>query len=258
MTFYDRFGRVASGGPAGIQQLGFDEDFTSFDEVFPNAELGPASGITLEQFKAGVSEDGSGSMLLTYADMVAAGADPNFGGRIYLTEPAQYLASMQFIVEMLTFDLPGVQTLLGVDHLESDVSTTPAQSLISGATDGLVAVGLFGDHDGGGGRVNKYVVWTHKDPGTYPNFSNNFFLGHIAIEPIGVGSRVGIAQSSTIAGLDGGTSWSPQVQLQNRTSQLSDTHELRPVLVINRDPDFTDNEDLKINRLKIFYNVRAS
>lgn len=256
MGFEDRFGRseqVAGGG--GIVQVGFDQDFTTFDAAFPNAEMGPATGLTLEQFKAGISEDGSGSMRIQTADMVAAGADPDFSGRIYLTEAARYFASMQFIMEMLGFDLPGVQALLGIDHMEAGVSTTPADSLISSPTDGLVAAGLFGDHTGTGSRVNKSVFWTHKDPVTYANFSNNFLLGLVSVEPFGLGSRLGYAQASTIAAIDGGTSWT-QVQLQDRASRLSDTHELRPVLVINRDPDWTDNDDLKINRLQLYYSPR--
>lgn len=243
----------AAGPSSSLRQISFDQDFTSFDEVFPNAELGPSTGITLDQFKAGVSSDG-GDMLVNTAAMVSAGALPNFDLEVYLTEPCKWFASVTFILEMLGFDLPGVMAMVGIDHLEGGVSTTPPFSTIVGTTDGLAAVGLFGDHDGGGTRNNEVVRWDYSDPPVTSNLSLNFVLGQISVEPLSLGTRLAYVLNNSIAGLDGGTSWT-QTQLGERGASLSDTHVLRPCLVLKRDPDFADNNDFKINRLNLFYNV---
>lgn len=257
MTFKDRLGRAGedSGAQSGMKQIAFDQDFTTFDETFPNAELGPSTGITLEQAKAGLTEDG-GELLVDTAAMVTAGADADFDLVLYLTEPCQWFASVTFIMEMLGFDLPGVMAMVGIDHLESDVSTTPPASDISGATDGLAAVGLFGDHTGGGSRNNELVRWDYSDPPISSNMGLTFVMGQVCVEPQNLGTRMAHVLNNSIAGLDAGTTWT-QLQLNKRGSPLSDTHVLRPCLVLKRDPDFADNNDLKINRLNLFYNVRA-
>jgi hypothetical protein len=254
MTFKDRLGRVGSGDGGvvpGMRQIAFDGDFTSFDALFPNAELGPTTvGITLAQIKAGLVEDG-GEMRIDTQLMVDAGADPNFSPAVlYLTESAIASVNLSFVMNSSSFgDLPRAAVMFGVVHLDGEPLTeqAPANTTGSGTETGLAAVGM-------GFEANGFKFYQSRFRElTASNLTLPYLAGDVAVGPFGLSTRLGYRLSSSQASLDSTSTWSFQYQMGNR-SHLSATHVLRPALVIQR--DHPTQGDLKVNKFNLLYNVR--
>lgn len=248
---------AVSGGEVGMKRIAFDDDFTTFDDIFPDAELGPSTGITLDQAKAGLIDDGSGALLVDTAAMVSAGASTGFDCVIYLGEEARAPMNLSFIMEMLGFATPGMAIMFGAYHLESGVPTFPVNAATFSSTGGLVAAGIGGDVDGVGTNVNKYFRQRFESSPLATDFFNNFIQFEMAVDVNGLGSRMGLTQSSTLSGVKSSTSWGSQELLGIRR-EISDTHVLRPCLVMQRDPDFDLQDDLKVRKLNLFYNPRGT
>jgi hypothetical protein len=235
---------------AGMKQIAFDGDFTTFDALFPGAELGPSTGITLDQAKAGLVEDG-GELRVDTQLMVDAGAADDFDPVVlYLTEPAIASVNLSFVMST-DLSLPRAAVMLGVIHLDGDPLTAQAPPDVTnyGSSGGLAGVGIGFESGGFRFYQNRFQATP-----TSGSLGLQWFAGDVAVGPHGISTALGYRLGTSLASLDSNTTWSSQSQMGNR-SKLSATYVLRPALVIQRNA--SNQGHLKIARFNLFYNVRS-
>lgn len=241
---------------AGMRRISFDDDFTSFDEMFPNAELSPDSvGVnSLNEIKAGFSSP-AGQLRINVDDMVSAGAANDFTAIVYLTLPGMAQFTMSAVFEVIAFGAPRAQIMFGAYHLDGD----PLTAQVPPNTTNFGTQGPFGGV--GIGRTASGVrYFQSRFEGALPFNSSLglvFFEGTFSVDMFGLGTRSGAALNNTIPGLDAGTSWNNQQAIGIRNPSMSDTHVLRPCLVIRKEAVVNTQSFIDVRRLDMLYNVRA-
>lgn len=240
----------------GMGRISFADDFTSFDDLFPDAELAPSStGVgSLDEIKAGFSSP-SGQWRINIDDMVTAGADADFTAIVYLTGLANAQFTMSAVFQIIGFDAPRAQIMLGAYHLDGD----PAVPVVPPNVTNFGTQGPFGGVGVGRNATGRRIFQSRFEGDTPSSAAQSleFTEGSFAVDTFGFGTRIGVALGSSLAALDGGTTWSNQTALGLRNPSMSDTHILRPCLIIRKENVVNTTGYIDVRRLDFLYNIRT-